>query len=104
LANNPRTVNNLLPCGWSQEGLRTFNEFAKEISKDRKKHGEEFEKEFKVRIEQQIENSTTNKNGKRKRNCIDTYNDLNEGQFIITTEEDSDKEKDDWVVKNGYEV
>jgi len=103
LANNRRTVN-LLPCGWSQEGLRTFNEFAKEISKDRKKHGEEFEKEFKVRIEQQIENSTTNKNGKRKRNCIDTYNDLNAGQFVTTNEEDSDKEKDDWVTTNKFEI
>jgi hypothetical protein len=104
LANNRRTAVNLLPCGWSQEGLRTFNEFAKEISKDRKKHGEEFEKEFKVRIEQQIENSTTNKNGKRKRNCIDTYNDLNEGKCIITNEEDSDKEKYDWVTKNMFQV
>jgi len=55
-------------------------------------------------IEQQIENSATNKNGKRKRNCIDTYNDLNEGQFIITNEEDSDKEKDDWVTKNMFQV
>jgi len=104
LANNPRTINNLLPCGWSQEGLRTFNEFAKEISKDRKAHGEAFEQEFKIMIEDQIANSATNKNGKRKRNCIDTYNDLNEGQFIITNEEDSDKEKDDWVTTNKFEI
>ena len=56
-------------------------------------------------IEQQIENSATNKNGsKRKRNCIDTYNDLNEGQFIIKNEGDSDHDKDDWVTKNMFHV
>jgi hypothetical protein len=36
-----------LPCGWSQDGLHTFNELAKEISKDPKEHGEEFKKAFK---------------------------------------------------------
>ena len=103
MAGHQRTVN-LLPCGWSQDGLHTFNELAKEISKDRKEHGEEFEKAFKKWIEQQIEISATNKNGKRKRNCIDTYNDLNEGQFIIKNEEDHDNKKDDWVTKNMFQV
>ena len=48
--------------------------------------------------------SELNKNGKRKRDCIDTYNDLNEGQLIIKDEDDSDKESGQWVRKNSFMV
>ena len=48
--------------------------------------------------------SALNKNGKRKRECIDTYNDLNEGQLIRRDEEDSDEEDDPWVRKNSFMV
>jgi hypothetical protein len=57
-------VNNVLPCGWSQDGLYTFNALAREISKDRKEHGDEFEKAFKMTIQQQTLNSASNMNGK----------------------------------------
>jgi hypothetical protein len=57
-------ANNLLPCGWSQDGLCTFNELAKEISKDHKEHGDKFEKSFKMTIQQQVLNGASNKNGK----------------------------------------
>ena len=95
---------NVLQCGWSQEGLQTFNALAKEISNDRQEHGEEFYKAFKTTIEQQMESSATSKNCKRKRNCIDTYNDLTEGQLIMKNEEDSDDEQDQWVKKNMFMV
>jgi hypothetical protein len=60
-----------LPCGWSKDGLQTFN-----------------------------------KTGKRKRNCIDTYNDLNEGALVKNDEESSGVEVDqeDWVSKNVFLV
>lgn len=51
-----------------------------------------------------MESSATSKNCKRKRNCIDTYNDLNEGQLIMKNEEDSDDEQDQWVKKNMFMV
>ena len=46
--------------------------------------------------------ASTNKTGKRKRNCIDTYNDLNEEELIIKEEEHHDDE--DWVSKNVFMV
>ena len=46
--------------------------------------------------------ASTNKTGKRKRNNIDTYNDLNEGELIIKEEEDSEKER--WVSKHVFLV
>jgi hypothetical protein len=99
-------VNNVLPCGWSQDGLHTFNALAKEISKDRNDHGDEFKMAFKTSIEQEMQNNATNKNGKRKRYCIDTYNDLNESLlFVKHGEEDSDDDsKDEWVTKNEFQV
>jgi hypothetical protein len=42
------------------------------------------------------------KTGKRKRNYIDTYNDLNEGELIIKDEECSDEEQ--WVTNNVFTV
>jgi hypothetical protein len=77
-----------LSCGWSKDGLQTFNQLAKEVyNKNRKEHGEEFDKAFKKSIKQEM--ASTNKTGKRKRNCVDTYNDLNEGGLIMKDEENS---------------
>jgi hypothetical protein len=77
-------ANNVLPCGWSQDGLYTFNALAREISKDLKEHGDEFKKAFKMTIQQQTLNSASNKNGKQKHNCINTYNDLNKNDLLLT--------------------
>jgi acetyl-CoA carboxylase carboxyltransferase component len=93
-----------LPCGWSKDGLQTFNQLAREIRNDRKEHGDEFEQEFKTSIKQEMESRETNKHGKRKRNCIDTYNDLNETQIIMKDENDSDDDPDEWVRKNSFQV
>jgi hypothetical protein len=41
-----------LPCGWSKDGLQTFNQLAKEIYKNRQEKGEEFEKAFKKTMEE----------------------------------------------------
>ena len=98
-----RTIN-ILPCGWSQEGLITFNKLAKEISQDRIENDESFNEAFKTSMENEMAISAINKNGKRKRDCIDTYNDLNEGQLIRRDEEDSDEEDDPWVRKNSFMV
>ena len=93
-----------MPCGWSQEGLITFNKLAKEISQDRIENDESFNEAFKKSTENEMAISALNKNGKRKRECIDTYNDLNEGQLIRRDEEDSDEEDDPWVRKNSFMV
>jgi hypothetical protein len=91
-----------LPCGWSRDGLETFNKLAKEVHHDRQKHGEEFDKAFKESIEQEM--ASNNKTGKRKRNCIDTYNDLNEQELITNNGEDSDDEEQGWVMENVFTV
>jgi hypothetical protein len=93
-----------LSCGWSKDGLQIFNQLAKEVYKNCKEHGEEFDKAFKKSIEQEM--ASTNKTGKRKRNCrVDTYNDLNEGELIMKDEENSeDKEQEEWVAKNVFVV
>jgi hypothetical protein len=59
---------------------------------------------FKKSIEEEMAISDINKNGKRKRDCIDTYNDLNEGQLLIKDEEDSEEESAQWVRKNSFMV
>ena len=93
-----------MPCGWSKDGLQTFNQLAKEVNKNRQEHGEEFDKAFKKTIKEEM--ASTNKTGKRKRNCIDTYNDLNEGALVKNDEESSGVEVDqeDWVSKNVFLV
>jgi hypothetical protein len=50
--------------------------------------------------------ASTNKTGKRKRNCIDTYNDLNKGVLIMKDEENSgdEDEEEEWVSKNVFVV
>jgi hypothetical protein len=91
-----------LPCGWSKQGLQTFNQLAREIFQSRKEHGEEFNKAFKEYIEQEM--ASKHNTGKRKRNCIDTYNDLNEGDMIRIQEHGSDDENEGWVAKNLFIV
>ena len=93
-----------MPCGWSKDGLQTFNQLAKEIYKNRQEKGEEFDKAFKKTMEEEM--ASTNKTGKRKRNCIDTYNDLNEGALIMKDEENSgdEEEEEEWVSKNVFIV
>ena len=59
---------------------------------------------FKTSIEEEMAMSDINKNGKWKRDCIDTYNDLNEGQLLIKDEEDSEEESAQWVRKNSFMV
>ena len=52
-----------------------------------------------------MQSKATNKNGKRKRLCIDTYNDLNQSVLFVKNEEDSDDDnKDEWVTTNEFEV
>ena len=98
-------ANNVLPCGWSQDGLCTFNALAREISKDRKDHGDEFNKAFKMTVQEQALNSASNKNGKQKHNCIDTYNDLNDNGFNVNNEEESDNNSNNkWVTKNEFYI
>ena len=91
-----------MSCGWSKDGLQTFNQLAKEVYKNRKEHGEEFDKALKKSIKQEM--ASTNKTGKRKRNCINTYNNLNEGELIMKDEENSDEEQEEWVEKNVFIV
>ena len=98
-------ANNVLPCGWSQDGLSTFNALAREISKDPKDHGDEFDKAFKMTVQEQALNSASNKNGKWKHNCIDTYNDLNNNGFNVNNEEESDNDSNNkWVTKNEFYI
>jgi len=59
---------------------------------------------FKTSIEEEMALSEISKNGKRKRDCIDTYNDLNETQLIIKDKEDSEEESDQWVRKNSFMI
>jgi hypothetical protein len=94
----------LLPCGWSEDGLQTFNKIARELIINRKENGDEFDKVFKTRIEQEMASSATTKNGKRKRQCVETYNDL-QGELVTTKGEDnSDDESEHWVQKNVFMV
>jgi len=91
--------------GWSQDGLQTFNHLAKEVYKNRKEHGEEFDKAYKKALEEEM--ASTNKTGKRKRSNIDTYDDMNDGAFLIKDAKscDEDEEEDEqWVAKNVFIV
>jgi hypothetical protein len=104
LVNN--AVTSHLPCGWSKDGLQTFNQLAKEIYKNRNEHGEEFDKAFKKSIEEEM--TSTHKAGKRKRNCIETYNDLNQAELIINKNDeinsDEEQEEQGWVSENMFVV
>ena len=95
-----------MPCGWTKDGLQTFNQLAKEVYKNRNEHREEFDKAFQKSIQEEI--ASTNKAGKRKRNCIETYNDLNEAEMIMNKDdkEDSGNEEQEqgWASKNVFMV
>jgi hypothetical protein len=43
-----------LSCGWSREGLETFNVLANEVINDRHEHGKEFDNDFKENIKQEL--------------------------------------------------
>ena len=73
---------------------------AKEVHKNCNEHGEEFNRAFKKSIEEEM--ASTNRAGKRKRNCIETYNDLNEEELIIKEEEHHDDEEK--IKKNVFMV
>ena len=98
------STSNLLTYGWSKDGLETFNQLANEVSINRKENGEEFENAFKTMIKQEMVSSSINKIGKRKRNCVDTYNDLDEGELVMKGEEKSDDEHEQCVAKNLFMV
>jgi hypothetical protein len=92
-----------LPCGWSKDGLQTFNKMAREVNTNCQEHGEEFDKAFKKSLQQEM--ASINKYGKSKQNCIDTYNDLNEEASIRRDEESSEEEEQEqWVTKNVFMV
>ena len=56
-------------------------------------------------LQEQALNSASNKNRKRKHNCIDTYNDLNDNGFNVNNEEESDNDsKNKWVTKNEFYI
>ena len=56
-------------------------------------------------VQQQALNSASNKNGERKHNCIDTYNDLNDNGFNVNNEEESDNDSNNkWVTKNEFYI
>ena len=95
-------VNNktYLPCGWSKEGLQTFNELANEVIIDRKEHGSEFDNKYKERVKQDLAN--TYKAKKRKRHCVDTYSDLLDGEVMVEFQEHDDE--DNWVNRKKFAV
>jgi hypothetical protein len=79
---------------------------AKEVYKNHNEHGEEFDKAFHESIQEEM--ASTNTARKRKRNCIETYNDLNEAEMIMNkdNEEDSGDEEQEqgWASKNVFMV
>ena len=89
-----------LPCGWSKDGLQTFNELANEVIIDRNEHGDVFDNEFKESVKQELASRYIAK--KRKRNCIDTYSDLLDGELMIENEEGNDEEN--WVERKSFAV
>ena len=52
--------------------------------------------------------ASTNTAGKRKRNYIKTYNDLNQAQLIINKDDennsDEEQEQEGWVSRNVFVV
>ena len=52
--------------------------------------------------------ASTNKAGKRKRNCIETYNDLNEAELIMNKDDEEnsgdEEQEEGWVSKNVFVV
>ena len=74
-----------------------------EVKINRRQLGQEFDKAFKESMEETM--ICTSKNGKRKRNYIETYNDSNEEeQIIVNGEKWDEEEEDDWVATNIFTV
>ena len=48
-----------LPCGWSKDGLQTFNELANEVIIDRNERGNAFDNEFKETVKQELSSRAT---------------------------------------------
>ena len=86
-----------MPCGWSREGLETFNVFANEVILDRSEHGKAFDNDFKENIKQEL--TTKYKTKKRKRSCIDTYSDLMDEELLVKNEDE-----ENWVSRKGFAV
>ena len=91
-----------MSSGWNRDGLETFNKLAKEVVKDRKKHGVIFDKAF--TLCEEAKDKATKTTRKRTRNVVDIYSDLNGGAAIENREEDSDSDTENWVAKNVYIV
>jgi hypothetical protein len=68
----------------------------------RKEDREDFDKTFKEHIEQ--ETASTKKTGKRKRNCIETYNDLNDEEMKRNYKEGNVEQNEGWAAKNLFIV
>ena len=86
--------------GWTNEGMQTFNRLAREVDSDRKAHGSKFEKAFKKWIDEEVANSK--KSEKRKREYIDTYNDLQAAGMADT--EDDEQSAYKTLVRSRFEV
>ena len=77
-----------------------FNKLAREVNSDRKAHGSTFEKAFKKIISEEVANSK--KSEKRKREYVDTYNDLQAAEMADS--EDDEQSAYKRLVKGGFEV
>jgi hypothetical protein len=72
-----------------------------EVKINRKQLGQEFDKVFKESMEETM--ICTSKTAKRKRNCIETNNDLNyEEQIIVNREKWDEEEEEEWVAMNSF--
>ena len=71
--------------GWSVEGMKKFNEIAKQVKMDRIRNGEHFNMRYKAFLEEEQNEKQTKK---RKRIEINTYNDLNGGDTLHHTDDD----------------
>ena len=80
--------------------MQTFNRLAGEVDSDRKAHGSSFEKAFKKMIDKEVANSK--KSEKRKREYVDTYNNLQATEMADS--EDDEQSAYKTLVKGGFEV
>ena len=71
--------------GWSVEGMKKFNEIAKQVKMDRIRNGEDFNMQYNAFVEEERNEKQTKK---RKRIEINTYNDLNGSDTLHHTDDD----------------
>jgi wyosine [tRNA(Phe)-imidazoG37] synthetase (radical SAM superfamily) len=71
--------------GWSVEGMKKFNEIAKQVKMDRIRNGEDFNMQYNAFVEEEQNEKQTKK---RKRIEINTYNDLNGSDTLHHTDDD----------------